>query len=259
VDEREIIARADANYFEAMRAIIASNDGGDVRECDGVLILASGLPVAWFNIAFVTRPPHAHDAAIRGAINYFDAHKLPFLFRMREGVDPAFEQAAAGAGLPYSDTVPGLVLHPVPDPPAALAALDIRTVRDAQTLGDHVRVVADSFSMPLEMAQRFMTSRLLDIVDAELYVGYVDGAPVASSALVATHRTGGVYNVGCVASQRRKGYGEAMTWHAVRRGAEMGCLMSSLQASEMGRPVYERMGFRLVAPYRTYLRPEHTS
>jgi hypothetical protein len=31
--------------------------------------------------------------------------------------------------------------------------------------------------------------------------------------------------------------------------------MSALQASAMGRPVYERMGFRLVSPYRTYHRP----
>jgi hypothetical protein len=35
----------------------------------------------------------------------------------------------------------------------------------------------------------------------------------------------------------------------------MGCVMAALQASEMGRPVYERMGFRLVSPYRTFHRP----
>jgi hypothetical protein len=46
-----------------------------------------------------------------------------------------------------------------------------------------------------------------------------------------------------------------MTAHAVRRGAELGAVMASLQASDMGRPVYEHMGFRVTAWYRNFRRP----
>jgi predicted acetyltransferase len=52
---------------------------------------------------------------------------------------------------------------------------------------------------------------------------------------------------------RRRGVGEALTWHAVREGVAAGCRSATLQASEMGRPIYERMGFRLVAPYKTFV------
>jgi predicted acetyltransferase len=66
----------------------------------------------------------------------------------------------------------------------------------------------------------------------------------------------GVYNVAALPSHRRRGIGEAMTWRSVARGREAGCTVAVLEASEMGRPVYERMGFRVVAPYRTFRRPE---
>ena len=89
---------------------------------------------------------------------------------------------------------------------------------------------------------------------AQMYTGFLDGEPVATSALFMSNHVAGVYNVATLNAYRRRGFGEAMTWHAVREGAAAGCGMASLQASEMGRPIYERMGFRLVAGYKTYLR-----
>jgi hypothetical protein len=40
----------------------------------------------------------------------------------------------------------------------------------------------------------------------------------------------------------------------VAAGAALGCPSAFLQASEMGQPVYRRMGFETVAPYRTFYR-----
>lgn len=64
----------------------------------------------------------------------------------------------------------------------------------------------------------------------------------------------GVTFVGTRDAYRKRGLGEAITWHAVREGAKAGCTVAALQASEMGRPIYERMGFRTVAGYRTFVR-----
>jgi hypothetical protein len=43
--------------------------------------------------------------------------------------------------------------------------------------------------------------------DAEVYVGYVDGLPVTSSALFLNNGVAGVYNVATVDGHRRKGAG----------------------------------------------------
>ena len=248
------IARADANYFDAFRAIATASADGEVLERDGILIIKTGSPLARFNIAFIIRPLADPAAGIAAAVAYFDERALPFVLRLRAGVDPAAERAAEALGLPYHDTVPGLVLDPIGTIPPPPPALDIRTARDAATLDDHISVLVEAFEMPKEVAVRLMTPRALDIAGAEFYVGYVDGAPVASSALIATDAVAGVWSVGCLPSHRRRGLGEAMTWHTVCRGVETGCDIANLQASEMGQRIYERMGFRPIAGYRTFVR-----
>ncbi len=254
LDRSELIARADQNYYEVFRRLATSIDGGEATESDGLLIINTGLPLAMFNLAFVTRPPADPAAAIGRAAAYFDDRRLPFVVRMRAGLDDASERAAAAEGLPYRDTVPGMTLSPIPTIPPPPAGLEIRAARDATAFGYHRDVLAASFGMPADLVRQLLSQRLLDLLDAEFYIGYVQGTPVASSALIASDRVAGVWNVGCVPSYRKRGLGEAMTWHAVRRGAEIGCTMANLQASEMGQPIYARMGFEVVAGYRTFVR-----
>lgn len=255
MDSAELQARADANYFEALRAMARHAPGGEIRERDGILIAATGAPIAMFNPAIVTHPlanPAAQLAAVAG---YFDARGLPFVVRIREGLDPRTEAAAEALGLPYSDSVPNLALE---DPGARgswYEGLEIRTATDAAVLDDHAQVCARAFDVSIEVARVIVPPGMLTVPDIELYVGYYGGRPIASSALILTNRVAGVFNVGTPPAFRRRGIGEAMSWHAVRRGAERGALFANLQASDMGRPVYERMGFRLTTTYRTFHRP----
>lgn len=251
----DLAARADANYFHSWRVINGAAGGGEVLERDGLLITSSTLPVAWLNLAFVTRPLADPDAAIAEATAFFDARNLPFVVRIREGVDAAAEGACEAHGLPFSDIVPGLALAPIAQVPAPPGHLEIRAAADAAGMQEHRNMVAAAFGFPIALANKLLRPDLMDVAGCEFYAGYVDGKPVASSALIASDGVAGVYNVGCVPDARKQGLGEAMTWHAVRRGRELGCDIASLQASAMGRPIYERMGFHLVAPYRTFMRP----
>ncbi len=109
--------------------------------------------------------------------------------------------------------------------------------------------------MPIEGARAFLPPEALDTLDFVSFVGYADGAPVATSALYVSNRVAGVYNVATLDTHRGRGFGEAMTCHAVREGVARGAVMAALQASEMGKPIYERIGFRTVSPYRTFHRP----
>lgn len=252
--QEDLSALADANYFDVFRRIATAMDGGEVIEGDGLLLIKTGLPTAMLNLALVTRVLPDPRAAIERAAAYFDRTRVPFVVRLRAGIDDEAERAAEAAGIPYSDTVPGMTLAPIGKIPPAPSELVIRTARSKETLEHHRHVLASSFGMPLEFAERLLNERVLALLRFEFYVGYVDEAPVATSMLAAPDGVAGVWNVGCLPSERRRGYGGAMTWHAVRRGAEIGCRVANLQASEMGQPIYERMGFRLVSPYRTFVR-----
>jgi predicted GNAT family acetyltransferase len=65
-----------------------------------------------------------------------------------------------------------------------------------------------------------------------------------------------VYNVSTIPPFRRRGYGAAMTARIAADGVAVGGDVAILQASEMGYPVYERMGYRTVVEYMGYVEPE---
>ncbi len=46
-----------------------------------------------------------------------------------------------------------------------------------------------------------------------------------------------------------------MTARVAADGASAGCDVATLQASEMGYPIYERFGFRTVVEYMGYAEP----
>jgi GNAT superfamily N-acetyltransferase len=255
MDAAEIIARADANYQHVYSLLATAHDGGELHEKDGLLVINTGLPAAVFNNAIVTRPLAAPEQRLREAIDYYDACGLPFVVRIREGLDPPSEKACEALGLPYSDTVPGMALSPLRDADAAPAGLEIRVARTNAEYDEFFRIVCDVFAFPMDAARTIFTDALLHRDDSQWYLGYLDGVAVATSTLVATDRVAGIFNVATMPDARGRGIGEAMTWRCVQGGRELGCVMSALQASAMGRPVYERMGFRLVSPYRTFHRP----
>jgi GNAT superfamily N-acetyltransferase len=91
--------------------------------------------------------------------------------------------------------------------------------------------------------------------DVAVYAGYADGEPVSSGLGIRIGRTIGVYNIATVERARRRGYGAAMTSRVVADGAAAGCDVAILQASPMGLPVYERLGFRTVLEYNGWVEP----
>lgn len=254
MNDKQLAEISDKAYFDSWRDWVSFIDGGDLFERNGVLAVCSGMPVPWLNIAFVTRKLDAPRESIRGAVSFFEDRGQPFIIRVRDGVDQDAERAAEQLGFPYSDTVPGLTLHPIPDPAPLPAGLVITTVEDKSSLQDFIDVNAEAFGMPVEGMSRLLTMGFIADPGWRAYLGALDGRPVAASMLQLDGDIAGVYFVGTRADYRNRGLGAAMTWHTVREGAAAGCIIGALQASDMGKPVYERMGFRVVAGYRTFVR-----
>ena len=136
-----------------------------------------------------------------------------------------------------------LVLHPITSAPAPPPLLDVALATEATDLQTHRDLVAASFDMPVDVAQRLYGDGCLDDPDLAIVIGRVDSVPVATAMLVRSDETAGVYNVVTVPAHRGKGYGAAVTWAVVTEGARRGCTHAVLQPSESGYPVYRRMGF----------------
>ena len=222
-----------------------------------MVAILSGLPFDWFNQVLVEREDATPDDLLVAATQ---ARELgyPFVVRLRAGIDDRFIRTLADAGLvPAGEatTTPGMAAFPIDDNPTtgpAAPDLEIRMVTDAAGIDVHRRVATAGFGSDPVLGLGNMCPELLDRPECVIYVGYADGSPVASGLGWRTGRTIGVYSIATVESVRRRGYGAAMTARVVADGASGGCDVAALQASEMGRPIYERQGFRTVVRYVAY-------
>ncbi len=228
---------------------------------DGVVVVATGLPVRLFNQIVIERAD-ADPAAIERAVGILRARGDLFVVDLRDGRDDRFRATLTVLGLvPMGEApwLPGMAWHPLPADAAASASPspghEIRQVVDAAGIEDHIAIITAGFGMPEPMVREVVSVRLLEHPDMAVYVGYQDGEPVSSGLGCRTGRTIGVYNIATIESARRRGHGAAMTTRIVADGQAQGCDVAILQASEMGAPIYERLGFRTVVRYMGYIDP----
>lgn len=85
------------------------------------------------------------------------------------------------------------------------------------------------------------------------YIGFLDGKPVATSALVLEAGVAGVYAVATFPEVRARGIGTIMTRIPLQEARDLGYRVATLQASGMGHPIYRKLGFRDTGKYRLYL------
>ncbi len=97
-----------------------------------------------------------------------------------------------------------------------------------------------------------MSAEVLAVPGMSALVGLSADGPCAVG-LGAFHRGHvGVFNIATPPAHRRLGHGRAVTARLVADGAAAGAHTAYLQASEMGYPVYERLGFTTVETWPSY-------
>jgi GNAT superfamily N-acetyltransferase len=154
---------------------------------------------------------------------------------------------------------PPLMARPAGTPPMSRPeGLRIEEVNDAEGLAAYERVLIDGFGTHEtlgDMPPGGMLPPESIPGPARYWIGYADEVPVAAAAAVVGDGIVGIYAVATVPGARGKGYGGAVTDAAARCDPS---LPAVLQASDMGRPVYERLGFAKVAEYTLWLRSRAT-
>jgi GNAT superfamily N-acetyltransferase len=259
MDVSALAALEHENLLSADGAVAGRIGGSVVRRADGVALFATGLPLRVFNVAFVDGGT-TEPAAIGAAVEVLRARGAPFALCLRAGIDDEHVATATALGLALHDEdpwMPGMALHPIPPDIGPLpSALDVRPATDAPGIADHVTAAAEGFGMPREWLVAGIDERLLDDPAVTVYTGYEDGRPAVAGMSVRTGRTIGIYNIATIPSARRRGHGATMTRRILADALATGCDVAILQSSDMGRPVYEALGFREVVAYRAFIDPE---
>ena len=214
--------------------------GGELRRFGTVSAFLGGIPLPFANGCLMLNQaaPRDLDAAIR----WLKPANVPFLVRVDDSLLPGVMDVVEDHHLVAETTaLPGMVMQPIPVPPPPAEGITIERV-DHGRYDDFASVLVAT-GMPEQWAERAFPRHLIGRPDLALFVARMDGRAVGNSLAMRTGDLGGIYSVGTVEEARRRGVGTAVTWAAVDAIRRWGCTAAVLQSSEMGHPVYLKMGF----------------
>jgi len=239
----EQAAAHDRNFIAAVSLLASTAPAGSTMQVGSIPVAITGAATAFLNVAWVVAPPDPTE--LREAISVLRASGFPFTLHVRSDL-PDVIAGLVATGLSDEGRLPCLVIEPGPVPPAP-PGLEIERV-DRRRWEAFREVLAEAFGIPRAAAEVLYGPGLLDDDRLRAFVGTVDGREVTAAAAIRTGSTIGIYSVATIPDARGRGFGTAVTWHLLA-DADPGWDVAVLQASEMGRPVYERMGFKLVCEF----------
>jgi hypothetical protein len=226
-------------YADLMEAT-ATAVGWPSMRTDRFLAIDATTPFPWQNCVVPLRPfgTDEVDDVIGEAEAFFRARDGgPFLLW---GGFPIPDLSGRGWTLMGH---PPLMLRPAggeaPPLPEGLEIVAVRTVEDLEAF---ITTLVDAFPLP-ELAGLPLggyTEAVLDVDGWNLWLGRIDGRPVATGAAW-VH--GGIVDVEWISARpetRGRGVGAAITWAATMTDPSRPAM---LIASDLGQPVYERMGY----------------
>jgi len=129
----------------------------------------------------------------------------------------------------------------------ATEGLTIERVTSDRQLGVWTRTMVRAFKLPDAWTAWFdRRCRALGYSDWAHFLGRIAGEPVATTTLFINRGVAGIHNVGTLPGARGRGVGSALTLAALHEARARDLDVAVLHASEMGRPIYERLGFQTI-------------
>lgn len=230
---------------------------------------ATGLALDVYSntVASVRFEPETADRRIAEIVAAYDALPAPFLWWRAPFHGPADlgERLERAHVFAVDEHVPAMAmdlatLGPGPEPPAGL---EVRGVRDEDGLRDYFGILAaeppDAGAPPQWPPEKLerVVARLRDRVPLEpaplRIVGYLHGRPVATARLSLAGGAAGIYAIATLPEARGRGIGAALTHAVMTTGRDLGYRVATLQSSDMGYRIYQRLGFQHVFDYALHV------
>jgi len=232
--------------------------GAQTEDRDAVTALWSHTPFPFWNFIFISESVHSSEelkAATDEATAIAATKKHPGLIcvclslldeRSREQSDSIL----SAAGFPISIPITGMTTGHFPLTLNCPTSLRIEQASDFQILTE---LNSNAYGVPLEAAKSSTLSEQF-AQDAFIYLGYEADRPVCTAAVIVQENVLYLALVATSENARGKGYGEAIVRHALQKAhEETNLTQAALHATDMGKPVYERIGFQPVADFRWYM------
>jgi GNAT superfamily N-acetyltransferase len=235
--------------------------GGEVHRDPDVTWILSGDDAAHHNgILRAVLPARGLDAAVDRLLEPFAAgvSLMWWVFAPPEPRPATVDAALRARGFELDADLPGMAVDLSEfTPPPSPSGSEVGRI-DADGFADWAGVVARAFDDPAfedgTSARAFRSHGFGDDAPFRHFVCRWAGEPVAASTLSLGGGVAGLANIAVVPEHRRHGLGATVAAAALLEGRALGLALGVLSAGELGRPLYERLGFREVSRHRTYVR-----
>jgi hypothetical protein len=268
--EQDLVLAAERNLFALFRAMAAALPGGELVESDKLSRHNTFPTNPMFKGVWDTKlHPREVDAAIDECIQWFKQRDAPYMFwwsgpgtqpddlgerLMQRGLISMEEQQKELAhGILQTEAgAPVMVaeLHYMNEtilaqtPPGFV----IEEVQSEQSLYDFKKVFVDTYQIPEWAGQAWVDASLsvgIGRTPWVMYLGMLNGEPVATNMLFNGGGVASVYAVAAMPSVRGQGIGGAITLIPLLEARKLGYRYAVLFSSEMGVGAYRRIGFHL--------------
>lgn len=211
-----------------------------------------------FNRGMQTNLELAPPVGIEGIIGHFQQSRLPFLWHLGASSHlPHGRSVLESYGLTHYETEPVMAtdLLRFNEDSSVAPPLAIQPVTTDEQLQQWMRIW--EFGSSEEVIQLWLTCYSGLCFNQEsplhLYLGTVDGNPVATSEVFLGGGIALIGAVNTVSQHRHQGIGTAMTCMALQEARKHGYRIGVLTASPMGINIYRRLGFQEYGTFSTYL------
>jgi GNAT superfamily N-acetyltransferase len=252
----ETARRAHLNLVESSRQLFELDPGVAIEPGDGWLFGAGrSTHPAISNAAFRTDDELDAGEFLERARGFFGARGRGFCVWVRgdEEEDRDLAEAALAAGHEQVFAMPEMLLDRRAEEPPPADDVEMRRLASAEQAADFWRVARTSYAdlgFPAEIFEYYEDHSGLVADNAAAFLAYLDERAVAIAMTIVSHGVAGIYWVGTLAAARGRGLGRQLTAAATNAGFDLGADVASLQASVMGRPLYEAMGYETAFDYR---------
>jgi hypothetical protein len=223
------LARARGDRFERIEGALTMTD--------------ASTPLPFHNRAVLEQPIADVDRTVKLLREFYEAAgEGPFLFDSAWPTPDLRDHGFMLMGHPPLMVRPAG--RPLPDAPP-----DLRVVRveDAETAADLERTLIAGYPAPMLAPferLRIFTPGALEARGWHNFVGYLDDRPVAAGSSYVDRQLLRVENIVALPEVRGRGFGIAITAATIGVDASK---PATLVASDLGRPIYERLGFVAMA------------
>jgi GNAT superfamily N-acetyltransferase len=226
--------------------------GAEERNDGKVRWVIGHIPIDYHNcVVRADLSPAEADGVILESLERFRAHVAPGSWHVGPSTCPEdLSERLLKHGFSYGGTDIGMAadLSALPERATPLENFTIERVSDEEQLAAWRGTLARGFGEgPVEaewVSEMYRRLGLGDDGPWRHYLGRLGGEPVATSTLFLGAGVAGVYFVFTAGGARRRGIGAAMTLAPLLEAREIGYRVGVLGSSEMGYPVYRRLGFR---------------